>query len=73
MYVGIALHAFTSDVTNLSFNFCLMQISEAIEHEKAVSKSIKIYNVDRAVCGRIAGVIAKKYGDTGFAGQLNVT
>ena len=49
-----------------------MQISEAIEHEKEVSKSIKIYNVDRAVCGRIAGVIAKKYGDTGFAGQLNI-
>ncbi|NBH76518.1 glutamate synthase subunit alpha, partial [Rodentibacter pneumotropicus] len=28
---------------------------------------------DRAVCGRVAGVIAKKYGDTGFAGQLNIT
>ncbi|KAG1331820.1 ferredoxin-dependent glutamate synthase, chloroplastic [Cocos nucifera] len=49
------------------------EIAEAIEHEKEVSKSIKIYNVDRAVCGRIAGVIAKKYGDTGFAGQLNIT
>lgn len=33
---------------------------------------MKIHNVDRAVCGRIAGVIAKKYGDTGFAGQLNL-
>ncbi|KAJ0978810.1 hypothetical protein J5N97_014284 [Dioscorea zingiberensis] len=49
------------------------EISEAIEHEKEVAKSIKIYNVDRAVCGRIAGVIAKKYGDRGFAGQLNIT
>ncbi|KAF7149849.1 hypothetical protein RHSIM_Rhsim02G0157800 [Rhododendron simsii] len=34
-------------------------ISDAIENEKVVSKSIKIYNVDRAVCGRIAGVVAK--------------
>nr|UJI64967.1 chloroplast ferredoxin-dependent glutamate synthase [Spirodela polyrhiza] len=49
------------------------EITEAIEKEKVVNKTIKIYNVDRAVCGRIAGVIAKKYGDTGFAGQLNIT
>jgi glutamate synthase (ferredoxin) len=33
---------------------------------------VRIFNVDRAVCGRIAGVIAKKYGDTGFAGQLDI-
>ncbi|KAL6010102.1 Ferredoxin-dependent glutamate synthase [Asimina triloba] len=51
----------------------LLKISETIEHEKVVNKTIKIYNVDRAVCGRIAGVVAKKYGDTGFAGQLNIT
>lgn len=49
------------------------EISDAIVHEKFVCKTIKIYNIDRAVCGRIAGVIAKKYGDTGFAGQLNIT
>ncbi|XP_078170806.1 ferredoxin-dependent glutamate synthase, chloroplastic [Carex rostrata] len=49
------------------------EIVDAIEHEKEVSKTIEIYNVDRAVCGRVAGVIAKKYGDTGFAGQLNLT
>ncbi|KAJ4762097.1 hypothetical protein LUZ62_072472 [Rhynchospora pubera] len=48
-------------------------IVDAIENEKEVSKTIQIYNVDRAVCGRVAGVIAKKYGDTGFAGQLNLT
>lgn len=51
----------------------MMQISNAIENEKEVNKTVKIYNVDRAVCGRIAGVIAKKYGDVGFAGQLNLT
>ncbi|GMN57777.1 hypothetical protein TIFTF001_026880 [Ficus carica] len=49
------------------------EISDAIENEKVVNKTIKIYNVDRAACGRIAGVVAKKYGDTGFAGQLNIT
>ncbi|XP_024543692.1 ferredoxin-dependent glutamate synthase, chloroplastic [Selaginella moellendorffii] len=49
------------------------EISEAIADEKTISKTFKIYNVDRAVCGRIAGSIAKAYGDTGFAGQLNIT
>ncbi|KAK1428911.1 hypothetical protein QVD17_17751 [Tagetes erecta] len=49
------------------------EISDAIENEKVVNKTFKIYNVDRAVCGRVAGAVAKKYGDTGFAGQLNIT
>lgn len=50
-----------------------VQISDAIDNEKVIHKNVKIFNVDRAACGRIAGVIAKKYGDTGFAGQLNIT
>lgn len=50
-----------------------MQIYDAIENEKVVNKTVEIYNIDRAVCGRIAGTVAKKYGDTGFAGQLNIT
>ncbi|KAJ9544065.1 hypothetical protein OSB04_023772 [Centaurea solstitialis] len=49
------------------------EISDAIANEKVVNKTFKIYNVDRAVCGRVAGAVAKKYGDTGFAGQLNIT
>ena len=52
---------------------CIFQVTDAIENEKEVSKTYQIYNVDRAVCGRVAGAIAKKYGDTGFAGQLNIT
>lgn len=56
----------------LSLVSCL-QVSDAIQHEKVVNKTINIYNIDRSVCGRLAGVIAKKYGDTGFAGQLNIT
>lgn len=53
--------------------FIYLQVSDAIENEKVIHKTIKVYNVDRSVCGRIAGVIAKRYGDTGFAGQLNLT
>lgn len=55
------------------FTLSNLQIADAIENEKEVSKTFQIYNVDRAVCARVAGVIAKKYGDTGFAGQLNIT
>lgn len=53
--------------------FSYIQVSEAIEKELVVNKTVNIYNVDRAVCGRVSGVIAKKYGDSGFAGQLNLT
>jgi glutamate synthase (ferredoxin) len=49
------------------------QIADAIENEKTVQKTVKIYNVDRSVGGRIAGAIAKKYGNTGFAGLLQLT
>ncbi|CAN8257204.1 unnamed protein product [Cochlearia groenlandica] len=48
-------------------------VIDAIENEKVVDKTVKICNIDRAACGRVAGVIAKKYGDTGFAGQVNLT
>ncbi|KFK24861.1 hypothetical protein AALP_AA8G034600 [Arabis alpina] len=48
-------------------------VIDAIANEKVVDKTVKICNIDRATCGRIAGVIAKKYGDTGFAGQVNLT
>jgi len=61
-------HTWGRDINDIVF-----QIAYAIENEKVVNKTIKIYNIDRAACGRIAGVIAKKYGDTGFAGQLNIT
>lgn len=56
-----------------NIKYVIFQIADAIKNEKVVNKTVNIYNIDRAVCGRIAGVIAKKYGDTGFAGQLNIT
>eukprot|EP00898_Chlorokybus_atmophyticus_P004776 jgi/Chlat1/529/Chrsp103S01113 len=49
------------------------EVKLAIEEERHVTKSVEITNVDRCVGARIAGVIAKKYGDTGFAGQLDIT
>lgn len=49
-------------------------ILEAIENNGSVTKELKIANTDRATFGRLSGVIAKKYGDGGFKGhiQLNV-
>jgi len=48
------------------------EISAAMANQGQVTKSIKIVNTDRAVGGRIAGKLAKQYGDTGFEGQLNL-
>jgi glutamate synthase (ferredoxin) len=48
------------------------QIADAIENEKIVEKKLKIFNVDRSVGGRVSGAIAKKYGDTGFAGEIKL-
>ena len=41
-----------------------------------INKSFEINNVDRAVCARISGVLAQKFGDIGFkqlGGSLNLT
>lgn len=48
------------------------QIAEAIKEEKTAAKKSKIFNVDRSVCGRVAGAIAKQHGE-GFAGRLDLT
>nr|WP_144051406.1 glutamate synthase large subunit [Geminocystis herdmanii] len=47
-------------------------ITDAIHHQDIVTKEINIINTDRSVGARIAGVIAKQYGDYGFNGQLNL-
>lgn len=67
------MHATIPFCCLIIFLFLLIQIAKAIENETVANKTVQIYNVDRAVCGRVAGVIAKKYGDTGFAGQVNIT
>ena len=47
-------------------------ITDAINHQGAVSKEIKIVNTDRSVGARIAGAIASKYGNSGFEGELTL-
>lgn len=47
-------------------------VTSAIANQTSVTKEITIINTDRSVGARIAGVIAKQYGDYGFKGQLNL-
>lgn len=49
-----------------------VNIQNAIANQTTVTKDINIINTDRSVGARIAGVIAKQYGDYGFKGQLNL-
>ncbi|HHP7232023.1 MAG TPA: glutamate synthase large subunit [Xenococcaceae cyanobacterium] len=48
------------------------EITQGINHQSAITKEFKIVNTDRSVGGRIAGVIASKYGNDGFEGELNL-
>jgi glutamate synthase (ferredoxin) len=45
----------------------------AIEGHGRVARTLPIVNTDRSVCARVAGEIAARYGNTGFAGQLVLT
>jgi glutamate synthase (ferredoxin) len=47
-------------------------IMAAIENQSSVTKDLTILNTDRAVGGRLAGYIARKYGDINFEGQINL-
>jgi len=47
-------------------------VLDTIENQSTLTKEIKIINTDRSVGGRISGEIAKKYGNHGFTGQLNL-
>ena len=48
-------------------------ITSAIASQGSVNKTVEIINTDRTVGARISGVIAKKYGNSGFEGSLNLT
>ena len=48
-------------------------MQQAIHNQSTVAKSYKVINTDRTVGARVAGVIADKYGNSGFEGQLNLT
>ena len=45
----------------------------AIEGHGRVARTLPIVNTDRSVCARVAGEIAARHGNTGFAGQLALT
>ena len=46
------------------------EIAEAIRNQGAVTKNMPVLNTDRTVGARIAGQIAKQYGNTGFEGEI---
>lgn len=47
-------------------------IQAAIRNQGAVTQDLAILNTDRTVGARLAGAIAKRYGDTGFEGQITL-
>ncbi|NEP43544.1 MAG: glutamate synthase subunit alpha, partial [Okeania sp. SIO2H7] len=46
------------------------EIRAAIEDRGSVEKTIELVNTDRSVGARLAGAIAKRYGNSGFEGQI---
>ncbi|MCG9890127.1 MAG: glutamate synthase-related protein [Thermosynechococcaceae cyanobacterium MS004] len=48
-------------------------IQLAIHTQSKATKTYPIVNTDRSVGTRISGAIAKKHGDTGFTGQIDLT
>ena len=50
-----------------------VEIQGAIANHGTATKTMKVVNTDRTVGTRVAGAIAKRYGDNGFEGQLNLS
>jgi glutamate synthase (ferredoxin) len=48
------------------------EIQEAIRNQGSVTKDIELVNTDRTVGARLAGAIAKQYGDRSFEGQITL-
>jgi glutamate synthase (ferredoxin) len=48
------------------------EIQTAIQNQGVANKTWEIVNTDRSVGTRVSGAIAKKYGDSGFEGQLTL-
>ncbi|AFY53642.1 glutamate synthase family protein [Rivularia sp. PCC 7116] len=49
------------------------EIQNAIDRHSQINKTVAVVNTDRTIGARVAGVIASKYGDNGFKGQINLT
>jgi glutamate synthase (ferredoxin) len=48
------------------------EVQKCIEEEGVLTVKKEIVNVDRCASARVAGAVAAKYGDAGFAGSLNL-
>ncbi|MBD2465324.1 glutamate synthase large subunit [Oscillatoria sp. FACHB-1407] len=48
------------------------EIQAAIQQQGTVTHAVTVVNTDRTVGARLAGAIAKQYGDTGFEGQITL-
>ena len=49
------------------------ELIHAVDTHGRHSRTIEIINTDRSVCARLAGEIAQRHGNRGFAGQLDLT
>jgi glutamate synthase (ferredoxin) len=47
-------------------------LQSAIQNQTDFATTVKIINTDRSVATRVSGTIAKRYGNTGFAGKINL-
>ncbi|MEM9447067.1 MAG: glutamate synthase-related protein [Cyanobacteria bacterium P01_E01_bin.6] len=47
-------------------------IQSAIANQGSVTKTMAVVNTDRTIGARLSGAIAKKYGNTGFEGQITL-
>ncbi len=48
------------------------EIQAAIEHQTTADKTIAVINTDRTIGTRLAGAIARKYGNSGFGGHITL-
>ncbi|MEB3295323.1 MAG: glutamate synthase subunit alpha, partial [Synechococcales bacterium] len=47
-------------------------LQAAIAQQTSVSKTFKVISTDRTVATRVSGMIAKRYGNSGFGGQIQL-
>ncbi len=47
-------------------------LQAAIQNQTHAAKTLKVVNTDRTVGARLAGAIAKRYGNTGFGGHITL-
>ncbi|KAI0556369.1 Glutamate synthase [NADPH] large chain (chloroplast) [Gracilaria domingensis] len=71
---NLSFHASTHENGNVLDDALLLDTSvlQAIEREEDIIKKVNIVNTDRTVGARISGFIAKKYGNNGFKGNLQL-